>query len=222
MNTIIVLGLIGWLVGLALGPIGPSIRDAPASASMQISRMIALAMFAYSNDNGQHYPDGKSSTEVFQKLLDGNYVVDPTIFYLAMPGKVKPPPGTKQLKPENVSWDVTSGVDSNSPNGLPLVFATGWRVNYGPGGAAVPLIKPFPRYGIERVTHTTWQWLTGDDITWTSTPGLAVTYKSNSAWFRQMRDAQGQSTDDVPDFVPKDFQPDSRTYIQLTPTGPLQ
>jgi hypothetical protein len=80
---------------------------------MQQGRQIGQMMFSYSTDNFQNsnaYPDGKSSTEVFQKLLDGNYAADPAIFYVPLPGKVKPIAGQK-LKPENVCWDVTSGVD---------------------------------------------------------------------------------------------------------------
>ena len=83
---------------------------------MQIARSINLMLFAYSNDNNQNYPDGKSSTEVFQKLLDGGYATDPAIFYVPLPGKVKPVAGQK-LKPENVCFDVPCPVEGSDPDG---------------------------------------------------------------------------------------------------------
>ncbi len=92
---------------------------------MQQGRQIGQMMFSYATDNvqnGNAYPDGNSSTEVFQKLLDGGYATDPTLFYVPMPGKVEPVKGQK-LKPENVSWDVTSGVSSNSPDGLTCFYS---------------------------------------------------------------------------------------------------
>ena len=98
-------------------------------------------MFQYANDHNQNYPDGKSSTEVFQKLIDGGYISDPAIFYIPMVGKIKAGVG-QRLKPENVCWDVTSPVDSSAPDGLPIVFSTGYKVNYVPGGAAIPFKKP--------------------------------------------------------------------------------
>ena len=107
----------------------PGNIGSPTSSAMTTARQIGLMMVAYANDNGA-YPDGKSSTEVFQKLLDGrykwhagNYCVDPTIFYIGLPGKTKPVMGQK-LKPENVCWDVTSGVDPRDPDRLPIVFLT--------------------------------------------------------------------------------------------------
>ena len=50
----------------------------------------------------------KTSTEVFQKLLDEKYIADPSIFFLAMPGKVKATSQT--LTADNVCFDVTSGI----------------------------------------------------------------------------------------------------------------
>ena len=95
-------------------------------------------MYSYAQDNSGNYPDGKSSTEVFQQLLDGGYVTDASIFYIPAPGKTKPVSGQK-LRPENVCWDVTGGLTNHSPGELPLLFLTGYRVSYSPGGAAVPV-----------------------------------------------------------------------------------
>ena len=118
---------------------------------LQTGRRIGQLMFAYSTDHNDDYPDGNSSIEVFQKLLDGGYCTDPNIFFIPLPGKTKPVAGQK-LKPENVCWDVTSGVDAHSPDGLPLVFMTGYKVTYTPGTSAVPIIKPYPQFGPEPLT----------------------------------------------------------------------
>jgi hypothetical protein len=122
----------------------PGLPQARRDAAMQQCRQIGLMMFQYATDNNGGYPDGKSSTEIFQKLIDGNYVADPTIFYTPLPGKTKPTAGQK-LKPENVCFDVTSGADSDASDLLPLVFVTGYKVTYAPGAAAVPVVKPTPR-----------------------------------------------------------------------------
>src|ERR1700722_364866 len=75
-------------------------KQAPHNAMMQTSRQIGQMMFSYATDHGNVYPTGKSSTEVFQKLIDEDYCTDPEIFYLEMPGKVKPT--STKLKPKNV------------------------------------------------------------------------------------------------------------------------
>jgi hypothetical protein len=103
--------LIGILPFLLIGPLPGGIQPNLGSGWLQNTRTIGIAMFQYSNDHNSVYPDGESSTEVFQKLLDEKYISDPTIFYIPLPGKIKPIEG-QPLKPENVCFDVTSGVDS--------------------------------------------------------------------------------------------------------------
>jgi len=166
----------------------PGMQQAFESDWMEQAHEIGLALFSYANDNNQTYPDGKSSTEVFQKLLDGGYITDPTIFFLPLPGKTKAAGG--KLKPENVGFDVTGGADSSSPDGLPLVFMTGYKVTYAAGGAAVPLATPYP-------------------------PGIAACYKSNNSKFMRGAGADGS----IPNFVPANFDAGGRTYRQLTPDG---
>ncbi len=183
---------------------------------MQTCRTIALAEFQYANDNGGRYPDGSSSTEVFQKLIDGKYVDDPAIFYVPMPGKKRPEPG-QRLKPENVSYDVTGGVDSSAPDHLPLVFLTGFKVDYRPGGQAVSLSVPHPSFHYRQ--RTWWEWInfqSSDDFG----PAMAVAYHNTDAFVRLL---------DLPDhplqtrtFVPQDFDPQGKTYRQLTPDGVLK
>jgi len=125
----------------------PGLPQARRDAVMQQCRQIGGALFVYATDNVQNnnvYPDGKSSTEIFQKLLDENYVTDPSVFYFPMPGKTPPTAGQK-LKPENVCFDVTLSADSDASDSMPLVFVTGYKVTYAPGAAAVPVAKPFPQ-----------------------------------------------------------------------------
>jgi hypothetical protein len=43
------------------------------------------------------------------------------------------------LKPENVSWDVTDAVTSDDSDDLPIVFLTGYKIDYATGGKAHPL-----------------------------------------------------------------------------------
>ncbi|MCE0498282.1 MAG: hypothetical protein LV481_10095 [Methylacidiphilales bacterium] len=182
-------------VGVFLGPVTPNLKKALQSQKMQTSHAIALVMFQYANDHNGNYPDGKSSTEVFQKLIDGGYITDPLIFYVQMTGKTKPT--SLRLKPENVCWDVTSTPDGSTSDELPLVFLTGYKVNYVPGGAAVPLMKP-------------------------EYQGIAVCYKSNNASFVVAPSSTAVNPDgSIPNFVPADFNPQGKTYRQLTPDGVL-
>jgi len=164
---------------------------------MQQAHAIGLCLSAYAQDHNGHYPEGKTSTEVFQKLLDGNYVTDPKIFYagfLEIPRKV--PPESKSLKQENVCWDVTCCVDSSAPNQLPVVFQTGFKVTYQPGTAAMP------------VDHSPRTW-NGPEFTKTF---IAVSYASGSSMVKRADD-KGE----IPDFISSDFDPKGKTYQQLTP-----
>ena len=201
----------GWVIGLTLLALlvlvgfslkhfirGTYIHSAPALAELQQARTIALAMFTYANDNDQKYPTGKSSTEVFQKLLDGKYISDPAIFYTRkslIPGKVKAT--SSKLVPANVCWDVTADVvGSFDPDQLPLVYSSGFRMLYVPGGAAVPLS---PTTGPKE--------------------GLAITFLGNSTKFVPGdRSAGGIARDVIPSSI---VFPAGKKYQQLTPDGPL-
>ena len=168
-----------------------------ANKAIQTSRQIGLSLLAYSQNHGGKYPEGKSSTEVFQKLLDEKYVSDPNIFYSPLTDEVKP---TTALKPENVSWDMTCCVDASSPDGVPVVFLTGYKITYHANASAVPL-------------HPSDWWSKGLG---NSSYRIAVYYKSTSA--RAMR-ASPDGT--IPNFIPDDFDPKGKIYRQLTPDGEL-
>jgi hypothetical protein len=171
------------------------IRMAKQSARMQTARSIGISLFTYSNDHDGKYPVGKSSTEVFQQLIDQQYVSDPSVFYFDMPGKTKPTSNT--LKPENVCYDVTNAVQDDDPDYLPVVFSTGYKIDYVKDGKAHLLANGDPA-------------------------GIAIFYKSNSAFFRVPR-PDGISVE-PPSYDPNvkyDFNSKGRTYLQLTPDGPL-
>jgi hypothetical protein len=154
-------------------------------------------MYHYARDHNGKYPSGASSTEIFQKLIDGLYLTDPGVLFVpsaALPGKVKTVSTT--IKPENVCWDVTVPVDSLTSNVLPLVYETGFRVAYVPGGKAVPILPSSAfRQRVIAVCYC----------------GLNVSLLQTSP-----------GTDGyILNFVPVGFDPDGKTYRQLTPDGPL-
>jgi hypothetical protein len=183
-----------------------------ATGYIQQTRQISLMLFSYAMDNQGAYPAGQSSTEIFQRLLDENYCTDSSAFYVPMPGKRAPVAGQK-LKPENVSFDVTTGANLHSPSGLPLVFMTGYVVNYAPNGTAASK-HHVPIYS--KVASTLWH-------SWDGWPGLAVNYVGKASEFEATW-LKGNYLEDggaiIPHFVPSDFNPTSGHYQQLTPDGP--
>ena len=201
------------VLGMALGPVTANLERARETGRMLQARDICAALFAYPNDHSGNYPDGKNSTEIFQQLLDGKYADDPNLFYIPLPGKVAPLAGQK-LKPKNVGFDVTAGADTMAPAGLPLVFMTGYRVTYVPGGAAVRISPPPPSSLLDELSD----WLLSPDVSWKH--GIPTAYAGQTARFLR-HDPVQHPDGTIPDFVPPDFMPDGKTYRQLTPVGPL-
>jgi len=169
------------------------IREITPPTRLQNAHVIAVMLFCYASDHGNNYPTGKSSTEVFQKLIDGNYCSDPSIFYFEAPGKKMP--ASKTLKPENVCWDITIPVKSDDPDDVPLVFSTGYRLAYLPSGKATPLKES----GIPL-------------------PGLFVAYKSNSTRYMKEDSLPDHIVENV---IDPTFNSKGKKYQQLTPDGPL-
>ncbi len=158
-----------------------------------------MAFYAYANDHGGLYPDGKSSTEVFQQLMDGGYISDPGFFYVEMDGKTKAAPDQKILKPENVCWDVTGGASNSDPGELPLLFLTGYRFTYAAGGGFTPL-QPFPPY----------KYISSDS-------GLSIFFINNSSCWKVPKGEPAMEH-----ILPTNFDPHGKTYRQLTPDGVLR
>jgi hypothetical protein len=172
------------------------VQQAREDAWVEQTRMLGMAFLSYAIDNNANFPDGKSSTEVFQKLIDGRYIADPAILILPIPNKTAALSGQK-LKPENVCFDVTCCLDISAPDSLPLIYMTGYKIAYKPNGAAVPLAKT-PPGGLP--------------------PGLTVMYKNNSTRF--LRPTEG-GDGSIPNFMPSDY-PTGKDYHQLTPDGAMK
>jgi len=197
---------------------GHSFWEYRRKAACRHAEIIAAAMYHYSQDHGGQYPTGKSSTEVFQKLIDGHYVSDAKVFFAygavysdLSNGKGAPADSTT-LRPENVRFDVTVPLTAQSPDGLPIVFLTGCKVSYEPGASAKSnTSNPFR--------------------------GLSAVYKGkipSPNWFTYLYDEpqikiqrftpadySSEGPYYIPNFISPDFKPDGKKYQQLTPDGPL-
>ncbi len=201
----------GLWIGLLFLGLGPMPRGNIGSATsfwVEKVHRIGGLLEGYASHHGGKFPTGASSTEIFQKLIDLDHEVDGSLFYLPLQGKIPPLPGQK-LKPENVSFDITAGIDADSPPGVPIVFMTGYRVMYTPGGVATPLTKPYPKYSY----NYTWEeWYYGRHK---APAGIAVAYPSLNSLFLPLKE-----NGTVP-LVQADFDPQGRTWLQLTPEGVL-
>ncbi len=190
-----------------------AIEQGKRNKYIQIARELNLSFFQYANDHDGKYPDGKSSTEVFQKLLDGHYLAadedgrpqELDILYFPMPGKVPASPGAKILKPENVCWDVTGGMETGASDLAPILFLTGRKVTYQAGASAVLLPHP----------QRTWiDWWQGKRY---PHDFIVVAYRSG---IETVLKADDQGT--IANFIDKDFNPSDATFRQLTPDGELK
>ena len=193
--------------------------------AIQISKMkdaqtIGELLNKYANDHGGKFPSGNSSTEVFQKLLDEKYVTDAFIFYTTFPGKTEPP-WNQKLESKNVCWDVTIGVTSDSPDTIPLVILTGFKVNYVSGAPGTPYIKPYPK--LFYMTRTIQGWWNGEPDP-TPYAATVVCYKNSNPAFVKL-DMAAPSYESILNLnsnsISPNFKPDGKTYRQLTPDGPL-
>jgi hypothetical protein len=164
------------------------IEKVQEDAAILQSHMIAHALYRYSLDHNGEYPEGETSTEVFQKLLDEKYISPPGIFFIPLPGKTRLIAG--QLTSENVCFDVTSGIKADSSPFVPVVYLTGYTVNYtADAGAKADTIAQFPFL-----------------------QGIAVVYKNNHEVFLKA-DSEGA----VLHFIPADFTSGTSNYRQLKP-----
>jgi len=202
--TVVLLIFFGAALGPVTGPYGGGHFSAVRNASMMTAREIGQSLIQYSKDHQGHFPEGKTSTEVFQQLMDQGYVTDPDLFYRPfpiIPGKVQP--GSTRLGPQNVCFDVSVPVDALSSDKLPLVFLTGYKVTYEAGAAAMPLFQI-------KIPSRTWtQWLNGVPV---QRPFISVFYKDGSTYA-----ISAGSDGTIPNFIPADFDPKGKTYRQVTP-----
>ena len=212
VELLVVLAIISILLSVLIPATWSALKSARQSAATQSSHGIGELMTQYALDNGQ-YPDGASSTEVMQKLIDGGYITDLAVLYIPMEGKVAPERGQKKLKPENLSFDLTAGADSKDSPSLPLLYITGYRMAFTPGAVVRPSSGKFPNFG-NGYHFLFFPW---DDLPdHLHMPGIAVYYNGhNTVWC----EPQGDS---IPNIVPLGFDAHGKTYRQLTPDGVLR
>jgi prepilin-type N-terminal cleavage/methylation domain-containing protein len=196
VELLVVIGIIAILAGVALGPITRGIKQAKQSSGMQTCRTIALAEFAFANDNSQAYPDtanqlsgtGTLADAVAQALLIGGYVNDYHIFNLNA-GAATPYSGAAPstgILYGNVSFDFAGytggkGINSNAPDSMPIV----WSSVAPAGGGTEPT---------SIATALTAIVATPGSANPFGTAGVAVCFKSNSAKFQIASGATPVST----------------------------
>ena len=206
LNFTLIVFVIVTFAGALLGPTTPPSRGNTAikGALRMTAQTIGRCLFQYSLDHNGHYPEGRTSTEVFQHLMNEKYFTDPSIFSANIPGKVSSENG--QLTSANVGWDVTCCVDSVAPDGLPVVFLTGYKVSYQAGTRAIPLhqVPPPP-------PRTWYEWVYGEPD---RKPFIAVCYAGNAATTKVI---EAEEDGSFRNFIPVDFDPKGKTYRQLTP-----
>lgn len=175
VELLVVIGIIAILAGVALGPITNGIKKAQESGAMQTCRTLAIAEFQFANDNNGAYPDGATAGDVGSAMLKGNYVSDPSIFYLTSDktagATLVKATSVSSFVAANCSYDFSgtgvatgSGVGSNAPDQLPLVWDEGDAAcTLATGGCYIPKASAAGVFGSD---------------------GKAVAYHSNNAFFR--------------------------------------
>jgi len=126
--------------------------------SWKLENLKALgdAMRAYAAEHGGRYPEGVTSTEVFNVLIAEGYLedhrvaldggIDKSNLFAVVAGtgeEDETNPETTRLKGPGVAWDATAGLDADTPADVPLLYTTGFDVTYAPGR------RPIPQAGTE-------------------------------------------------------------------------
>jgi prepilin-type N-terminal cleavage/methylation domain-containing protein len=138
VELLVVIAIIALLAGIAIGPITGALKTAKDNGGMQTTHSLYIADFQYSIDNSNAFADGADAGAVANALLNGGYITDPTIFYVAgEPNAKKVVAGqgggngaTASMKASNVCWDFMgyaagTGLSSNDPDQVPLIWSTG-------------------------------------------------------------------------------------------------
>ena len=184
VELLVVIGIIAILAGVALGPITNGIKKAKQSGGMQTARTIAVAEFAFSNDNNGSYPDSANlggasgspsgAAAVAVPLIAGGYTSDPSIYYISGGTAMKWTGSGTLIPAGNISFDFTgatggTGVTSNFPDQCPVCWSS--LV----GGTQMPVFS-----AVAAGTQVTAAPTVNNPF---GTAGIAVAYKSNSAKF---------------------------------------
>ena len=177
VELLVVIGIIAILAGVAFPAITKGISKARESAAMQTAGQIGLAEFQYANDNST-YPDGQNAQAIATALLNGKYVSDPNIFYIAADNSATKPTTLAAFNggTANVSYEFTgvngtgggaaayNGIGSSASDLLPVVWSEG---------------DPGPEIPAAADTGSSFTPTTGIF----GTDGIAVCYHGNNAAF---------------------------------------
>jgi prepilin-type N-terminal cleavage/methylation domain-containing protein len=205
VELLVVIGIIAILAGVALGPITSGLRRAQQNAGMQNARTVTLALFQYANDNNSVYPDGADAGVIANTLFTGGYATDPKIFVISGDSSITPYAGTGKLTKVSCSYDFVgvtggdttgNGVGTSASDLLPVVWS---------GGDSGPAIPTAAATGTAFVPNST---IYGKY-------GIAVAYKSNSAFFKTPQSAATPvfpGTGNVA-FIDQAFDPAGVTYV---------
>jgi hypothetical protein len=117
----------------------------PIPDSITHIALIREGLLKFAEKHHGQFPEGNTSLGVFQKLVDDGDLKSGW-FYFPMPGKVMAI--SDKLLPENVCFDFTKGVNANSPDWVPLVFSTGYSVDYETGKT----IRTSRKYSVDHLT----------------------------------------------------------------------
>ena len=197
------------LVGF-FAPRTGTLKSAQTASCMCTLNLLMTALKQYALDHDGHYPTGKSSTEVFQKLLDENYVSDPGLFLGGFPRPMKIRGKQLKLEPEDVGFDLTVPLDIHSPDDVPVIFLTGYRITYAPHADAIPVS---PRV-VDRTPNiaVAYQNQWGDNLPW------VYVRRTRLFDYKRERDHEDQVLSDgtIIRFIPGTFAAKDHFYQQLT------
>jgi prepilin-type N-terminal cleavage/methylation domain-containing protein len=132
VELLVVIAIIALLAAVAMGPITGAMRTAKDNAGMQTTHALYVADFQYNIDNN-NFADGADAGAIAQNLLNGGYISDPSIFFIAGGSTTKftGSNAAQGITAQNVSWDFLgsgatyTGLTTSDPEQLPLVWSTG-------------------------------------------------------------------------------------------------
>jgi len=156
------------------------------------SRQLGLLMMQYALDHEGQFPDGTTSTEAFQKLINAGILTSPNMLVLSL-SKKDPVEAPAALTAANVDFDVIAPMDQNDPDWIPLLISSGWKVTLEPGSVPVLVDREAARAA-------------------TGNPGMVVFRKGGSVEILSMEDLKAGK------LIPADaIFPRGKTYRQLRP-----
>ncbi len=177
------------------------------------ARKLGTVLYHYAKDHGFQYPEGNSSTEVFNHLMEQGYLAPENaanLYIRGMPGKepfrteqtwwewMTGTPAPTQLEAKHVCYDVIAPLTHRDPDGMPMIISTGWKLNFEPG--ALPQVRDQKLLDMP--------WLQG---------GMLVYYKRNVCLILGASFLDGSAKPSgIHQLIPEEIDP-TKTYRQLTP-----